>query len=137
MSSLTSPSPFTDQVTAPCHSYCPSPISILGMVRPLSSLEQQLHPSMANTPTSASFVKKLRLTEAQLLRYSLSNTSKPLKSKPKYTVRPRLFRPPSNGGTRPSDTLSYLDPAKLKRKRMDDSFVSSSTNWDAHRQFKP
>ena len=102
------------------------------MVRPLSSLEQQLHPSMANTPTSASFVKKLRLTEAQLLRYSLSNTSKPLKSKPKYTVQPRLFRPPSNGGTRPSDTLSYLDPAKLKRKRMDDSFVSSSTNWDAH-----
>ena len=132
MSSLTSPSPFTNQVTAPFHSYYSLPISTLGMVRPLSTLEQQLHLGMANTPTSGSFVKKLRLTDSQLLRYRLTTKPKTPKSKPKYTVQPRLSQPPSNGGTRPSDTLSYLDPAKLKRKRMDDSFILSSTNWDAH-----
>ena len=129
MSSLTSPSPFIDQVVAPAHSFMSHPISTLGMVRPLSLLELQLHPSVANTPTSGSF---RQLTGAQLLRYGLTSKPKRLQSTPKYTVQPKLSQPSSKEGTQHSDTLSYLDPSKLKRKRIDHSFVLTSSNWDAH-----
>ena len=33
---------------------------------------------------------------------------------------------------RPSAPLSYLDPSKLKRKRLSVGFVSSAATWDVH-----
>ena len=109
----------------------PSPIifSTLGMVRPLSLVELQLHPSTANTPMAASFI---RLTDSQLLRYGLHRTPTRHKFTPKCTVQPKLAQLSSKEGTQPSATLSYLNPSKLKRKRMNHSFVLSSSNWDAH-----
>ena len=129
MSFLTSPSPFIDQVIAPSCSFMSYPISTLGMVRPLTLVGLRLHPSSANTPTSASFMP---LTDSQLLRYGLHSKPTRRKSTPECAVHPKLSRLSSKESTQPSATLSYLDPSKLKRKRMDISFILSSSNWDAH-----
>ena len=105
-----------------------SPIPLLGLVRPLTSLELCLHSSMANAPTSASY---MRLSPLMLQRYGLQKPSK--QRKVKKRSKGQQSQPSSSvASTHPPAPVSYLDSSKLKRKRLSVGFVSSEATQDAH-----
>ena len=100
----------------------------LGLVRPLTPFELCLHSSVANAPTSASY---MRLSPSMRQHYGLQKPSKQRKVKKRSAVQ--QGQPSSSvEAVRPSVPLSYLDPSKLKRKRLSVGFVSSAATWDAH-----